>query len=209
MISSEHLAAIEIALAELNPGARLRQASRLEGGMSADLYLLELTSPDGEAFRRVARFPSAYVRTLFANAPRHEEKVLDWVSRAGLPAPRPFGSTDELLLMEWMPGVATARPADPASFLQQMATWLARIHQVPLTPEACETLPEASRKFVSTGEANIALREPEIRAEVAKEGGTPWPSTCLRHVFDMATFGPETCSGSRDNALPSSIGKTP
>jgi aminoglycoside phosphotransferase (APT) family kinase protein len=147
--------------------------------MSAGIFLIEVDegAPDTQI---VARFPSPLMRTLFADAPGHEFRVLKLVWETGLPVPRPLWCNRDLLLLEFLPGAATANPSVPEHFLREMATMLARIHSVRLN--GAEFLPATKRIFVPPQrEPNRDLREQEVIAACTRLVPSERGPEILRH----------------------------
>lgn len=133
------------------PGATFRRASRLAGGVSADVYRLECQA-DGGATRSIV---------LRIHGPNHnghpaalEFGILGAVTRLGICAPRALALDESLglipypfLLLDHLEG-ETAAPADPADQqIVRMAEGLAHIHAAPITnlpalPGRNDPLPE-------------------------------------------------------------------
>jgi aminoglycoside phosphotransferase (APT) family kinase protein len=119
------------------PGARLIQASALSGGVSADVYRLDIEAADGAPRSIVLR----------AHGPHHnghaaalEFEILNAVSDLGLCAPRPLALDESLvhvpypfLLLHHIEG-KTEFPTRPDDMrIVRMAQTLAHIHAVPIT----------------------------------------------------------------------------
>lgn len=167
---------VEAACLAWRPSSPLAALRRLEGGMSADLFLAELE--DGS--QCVARFPSAELAGVVASPAEHELLVLAAARRAGLPAPAPYWAGDGLLLMEFLPGTATANPADPDDFVRQMASALARIHAADASH--FQFLPPTRVGFVpEVGKQREDLREAEVVQALAKCAPQRHPAAGLRH----------------------------
>lgn len=148
--------------------------------MSAKMLGVELKS----GLRAVARWPSAYMHSLYADAAAHEYRTLEAVHRAGLPGPQPFELGDSpdgrFLLMEWLPGTATARTDDVDSYVSQVADALLAIHRS--DPSTFDFLLETRRQSDPNWEGLAAdLREPEVVAALQQLGGPPPAASVLRH----------------------------
>lgn len=152
---------IALALEAWAPGSALRCTKPLGGGMSAQVLGLELV--DGRS--AVLRHPSPFLATLFDDPARYEFEVLAAVHGAGLPTPRPLAVGSGWLLMELLPGTATASTDDPMAYAEAMATMLARIHAVDVHTPSFSMLMETRRTFTPPeGEPTLDLREPEVVA---------------------------------------------
>ncbi len=167
---------------EWAPGCRLTQSRRLQGGISAQMFALNLILADGGKVSVVARFPSPELARYFNDPVQQEFLTLARVSEAGIPAPRPLAVNGELLLMEHLSGTATAAPDDPDGFVDQMAEVIAAIHETDLSSGRFDFLMETRFTFKPPErEPNLDLREPEvIAAAIACAPREPW-TPVLRH----------------------------
>lgn len=138
-------------VAHLFPGAVLESATRLAGGVSADVHRLDLIRADGAAARVVLR---AHGETHSGHPAELEFRLLQALQGAGIPVPEPLlvdvsGEllADPFLIMRFVDG-SSAIPDDvvPAR-ITALADMLARIHGLPLAglpelPERRDPLPE-------------------------------------------------------------------
>ena len=149
---------IDKALADALPGRQVAEIVPMLGGMSAELFRVQMV--DGDLL--TIRFPSAFIGTMFADPTQHEFDVLAAIHHAGLPVPRPLFRTPDLLAMTYLPGVATACPKEPSAFVAEFARTLAAIHRAPTS--GLEFLPTTRRTYEEPAEpANDDLRETEVR----------------------------------------------
>ncbi len=124
---------IAAALASHQPGARLRSVERLKGGVSAEVFSLDLIMADGVERAIVLR---AMGKSGLESA--QEYALLSALHTAGLPIPRPICVDDSCrhidapyLLMDFVGGVAEIPPDLAGARLEIMAEALASIHRLP------------------------------------------------------------------------------
>lgn len=137
--------------ARLFPDASLTAVQRLTGGVSADVYRLDLSSPDGSGKSVVVRIHGAKSYALDA---AREFRLLDALRRAGIPVPEPLSLDDSrsviedpCVVMSFVEGT-TVIPAEEADgYLLRMAEALRSVHgvrrdQLPELPLRTDPLPE-------------------------------------------------------------------
>jgi aminoglycoside phosphotransferase (APT) family kinase protein len=163
------------AIANHLPAARLRAAKRLKGGVSADVFRLDLTMADGVERSIVLR---AMGKSGLESA--QEYALLSALHAAGLPIPHPICADDSrshidapFLLMEFIEGVSEIPPDLAGTRLEVMADALASIHQIstaslPPLPSRLDPWPELPG-FLPQGAEWQALRD-----HVAKPGPGPF-----------------------------------
>lgn len=154
--------------------------------MSAAMFLLDVALPDGASLRVVARFPGEFVRSLFDDPAQHEADVLRAIRASGLPVPEVYslgdGSDGRFLLLEYLPGRATANPEDPDAFVRSIAECLAMIHATGLADGRLDHLPLTRIQYGSSRtEFNADLREPEVLARIVALEGPTHDRLVLRH----------------------------
>ncbi len=172
-------------LFRLMPELEVTKISPLTGGMSSTMLLVEANGSQGpEKF--VARFPSEYVRQIFDDPAAKEAQVLIAARQVGLPVPGVLGLADaedgRFLILEFLPGEATAAPHDVSSFLSQVAVNLARIHQIPFDADRFSFLLGTREGFVAPrGEMNKDLNEPALVEAMLEHGEPERGRNVLRH----------------------------
>ncbi|MBX7131528.1 MAG: phosphotransferase [Fimbriimonadaceae bacterium] len=176
------LAKAEALASEWAPGSRVQQTRRLRGGISAQMFALDLALADGARTTVVARFPNPELVRYFSDPVQQEFLTLSRVTEAGIPAPKPLAANHELLLLEYLSGTSTAAPQDVESFVDQMAEVLATIHDTDLGSGQFDFLLETRFAFRPPGRTpNLDLRESDvIEAAVSRAPRTPWRPV-LRH----------------------------
>ncbi len=139
-------------IAELHfPNAKLSNTERLRGGVSADVYLLELMQPNGGNFQVVLR---CHGHTHSGHDAELEFRLLQSLYKSGLPIAEPLGidtSCDLLehpyLLMEFVDGTSTGEGSSINECIEVMADALAAVHRIatnklPTLPLRIDPLPE-------------------------------------------------------------------
>ncbi len=176
------------------PGARLANATRLTGGVSADVYRLDLVPADGRAFSVVLRIHGATHGGHDADA---EFQLLAALHRAGLPVPEPlFVDASRRHLKHPYLGIAfvdgsTAIADDAVDVrIDTMAETLRRIHRTriegaPDLPLRMDPLPELF-DFLPAGSEWEALRQHLAGLTNTAFTGTPvllhgdfWPENLI------------------------------
>lgn len=132
-------------------GAKLRTMVRLAGGVSADVYRLDLDLSDGGATSLVLRVHGASHSGLSAEV---EYLLLQALHRGGVPVPKPLlvdvsGSVlaDPFLVMSFVDGTSAVPAAQENRHIDVMADVLAEIHALPTAglpalPARNDPLPE-------------------------------------------------------------------
>lgn len=116
------------------PHSKLLQSWQLKGGISAEMTALELQTPAGQTERMIIRRPGDTTLQQNPNAAADEFKLLQITHTLGLATPRPYylGRSGEkpYLVIEYIEGLPEFSPAHSDDFTLQLATHLAKIHQV-------------------------------------------------------------------------------
>lgn len=110
-------------------GARIVHCEPLQGGITAsvDLVVLDHRGRSVElVLKRSTRGQAAEPR----RATEREVEVLELLKTAGVAAPRLVAANDSALLMTRLPGQVWLTPTDRRSWLGQMASTLAQLHEV-------------------------------------------------------------------------------
>ena len=127
--------AIDQAVVELEPGGRLVRMSALTGGVSADVFGLEIATTGGGTRRVVFRRHRAVdFKEHGPTVAAKEYRLLTALHRLGLAVPEPYLHADAgagpYLVMEWVDG-STELPGDELpGALDQMARFLVELHAV-------------------------------------------------------------------------------
>lgn len=127
---------------------RLVRARALEGGVSAEVTALEVMLPDGTAKKWVLRRHGEADRQRDPNVAAHEFRLLERLSSAGLPVPKPYGAdeTGEILptpyvVIEFVEGETILSSASGTDPLLPLATTLADIHRIDYSRQEFAWLP--------------------------------------------------------------------
>lgn len=138
-------------VAEIWPGAALRSARRLTGGVSAQVYALEVVDSAGAVAQMVVREHSPVESHYTAEL---EFNLLKALHRLDLPVPQPilFDATCTLtenpfVIMTAVTGSSVIPAGNAFEYIDEMASQLFRIHQAPIQtlpalPSRLDPLPE-------------------------------------------------------------------
>jgi aminoglycoside phosphotransferase (APT) family kinase protein len=129
--------AIEHAVDELEPGGRLVRSSQLTGGVSADVFGLDIATARGDSRRVVyRRHRSPDFKQQAGTVTAKEYGVLAALHREGVAVPEPYllGDTETnggaFMLIEWIDGSTDVRTADVTRALDEMARFLVDLHSL-------------------------------------------------------------------------------
>jgi aminoglycoside phosphotransferase (APT) family kinase protein len=178
-MSSSSLAS-EAALQHLGGGEVIR-IWPLEGGMSCKMLGVEARDPQGRLYRMVARFPSPFTRSLMTDPAGTEFQVLEMVRRGGIKAPVPIWVSQDLLLMEFLPGKATARAANPVDYAMRMADALAGIHRLDASEFGFLISTKTEWSPPAVPEAEDGIPWGEIVSALSNLPQPPWGRVVVRH----------------------------
>ena len=120
------------------PDGVLRRHSRLSGGVCAAIHALEVERPGGREERVVVRRPGAVGDAgVTAEEVEREFELLRALRASGLPVPEPHlvDCSGEILatpylVVDYVAGTTEVRPEGLADALEQMASFLARLHRL-------------------------------------------------------------------------------
>lgn len=166
------------------PGAKLIEHKKLEGGVSAQVFALELALPDAGSQKVVVRQYGEVDLRADANIATHEFELLRLLKDQDLPTPKPFyvDESGEILpspylVVEFIDGKTVDEPANTLEFVGQMADVLTKIHQVEASFEL-SFLPNQQQAFteklaMKPTQPDESLSESRIRDELL----THWPPT--------------------------------
>jgi aminoglycoside phosphotransferase (APT) family kinase protein len=166
----------------LAPQSTLLRAWPLQGGISAQMTALEMQEPDGRTYKWIVRQPGAGALKKDPRAAAHEFELLQTMQTLGLATPAPVHLDQSgaifptpYLVIEYVEGELDFNPTNLADFTQQLATHLARIHQVDGAHPGLSFLPDATVECTEMLGAqpttvDASLDEERIRAVLAA-----WP----------------------------------
>jgi aminoglycoside phosphotransferase (APT) family kinase protein len=170
-------------VAKVYPGAQLKDFSKLEGGVSAQVFALEVMLARDETKKLVLRQYGEANLLADPHVATHEHKLLSVLYAKGLPVPYSY-YTDEscqilpspYLVVEFLEGQTVEEPPDMPGFVRQMAGALARIHAVdtaklPFLPNQQENF--TKKLATKPDRPDESLSESRIRGTLAKH----WPPT--------------------------------
>ncbi len=185
----------------LFPKAKLTARQRLTGGVSADVYRLDVQLADGDTRQLVLR---AHGATHAGHAAELEYQLMDALYRGGVPVPEPLlvdtsGSllADPYLIMTFIEGETALPEPQQDHYVDKMAQALAKIHalpthDLPALPERNDTLPEVF-DYLPEGSEWAALRAHlETLTDTAYRGaprllhGDFWPENLLWQGGEIA-----------------------
>lgn len=177
-------AALQLLLAQIDPGLRLVASRTLAGGVSAQVTVVEAELPDGRAERLVVhQYGTANLRS-DPLAATHEHRLLTLLHAAGLPVPLPRHSDESrrilpapYLVTEFADGEAVTDAAKLTwpleSLTGQLAAVLAMLHGAGFTLADAPHLADlrgiaTDRMETSAAEPDAALNEAGVRAGLAR-----------------------------------------
>jgi aminoglycoside phosphotransferase (APT) family kinase protein len=177
MTTGDEQAFLEL-VQRIQPGATLRRAWHLTGGVSAQITALEVDLPDGQAVKLIVRRHGAVDRAANPRVARDEFRLLEIVRTHGIVAPKPVFLDEScdlfaepLLVLEFVEGDTASAPLDPVQYVSRIAAELARIHSVADSP-LLSFLPRQGRGFgTRPDELDDSMHEGRIRDALE----TAWP----------------------------------
>ncbi len=182
------------------PGGRLTGIQRFTGGVSADVFCLDLLTPKAGPARYVLRVHGA---THGGHDAALEHELLGALRDAGSKVPTPLGYgtgggclPDPYLVIEYIEGKSAIPPDQSRVYIERMATELAGIHALaidtlPALPVRIDPRPEVF-EFLPPGEEWGPLTDTfEALPETAWQGeqvllhGDFWPENLLWRDGDI------------------------
>ncbi|HEY7127717.1 MAG TPA: phosphotransferase [Ktedonobacterales bacterium] len=138
---------------KMDPRSKLLRAWELKGGVSAQVTALEIERPDGQIQKLLVRRHGALDLQHNPHIAADEIKLLRLVHSAGLAVPTPqyLDESCEIfptpyIVIEYIEGGTEFAPADLADYLLQLATHLARIHQIACSRFDLSFLPQQEHR---------------------------------------------------------------
>jgi aminoglycoside phosphotransferase (APT) family kinase protein len=127
--------AIAAAVADLEPGGELVGVRALRGGVSADVFGVEIATADGRRRRVVwRRHRHAEVKQHLPTVAAKEYQLLVALHGAGFAVPEPYlyvetgAGTEPYLVMDWIDGSTELGTSELDAALDQMAEFLVELH---------------------------------------------------------------------------------
>jgi aminoglycoside phosphotransferase (APT) family kinase protein len=165
----------------IDPQATLLRAWSLSGGLSAQMTALEIAPTPTTTRKVIVRRAGERSARLNPQAMEDEFAILQVVQHAGVKAPRPLllDCSSALLpepymVLDYIEGEPEYAPADVMHAVAQMATQLARIHQVrpqAIPHAALSSLPRGAERMQARlqqqGALDESMQEGAIRAALA------------------------------------------
>lgn len=176
------MAAVEEQLSNLvrriDPGYKLLRAWRLEGGVSAQMTALEVALPGEETRRLVLRRHGEVDLGQNPHVAADEFRLLQILRSLGFAVPAPYllDLSGEVfaapyVVIEYVQGQTDFAPADLPAYLLQLATYLARLHQIDLQAVDLSFLSHQEEDLgKAPRELDHALDEGRIRDTLASIG---------------------------------------
>ena len=168
---------------KFDPQSKLLRVCKLNGGVSAQVTMLETLQPGGQTKKMIIRQHGARDLERNPQIAADEFGLLQLVHSVGLPVPEPYhlDQSGEIfstpyLVLEYIDGKTEFAPADLPDLLLQFATHLARIHNVDGTMYDLSFLPKLETRGAELLRARPArvdesLDEGRIRDALA----SVWP----------------------------------
>jgi len=136
---------VDIAL-RIDPHAELVHTRPLKGGVSAQMTVLEMRSPDGPGTRKILR------RLPRPDAAATEFRLLQALrgTDAMAPVPHSLDPSGDYLVLEFVEADPVFAPANVRGFVGQMADRLAKIHRIDPSKLDLPVLPDLATRLVET-----------------------------------------------------------
>lgn len=190
-------------VADLFPGAELTAKTRLHGGVSADVYRLELKQPDG---RRTSVVLRAHGAKHSGHAAELEFQLLQALHRHGVPVPEPLhvdvsgrALAEAFLVMAFVDGSSVIPAGQEDAYIDRMAALLAEIHAVPVAtlpklparnnplPEVLDYLPDGA-EWADLRAHLRSLSDTQYEGAPKLLHGDFWPENLLWRDGDIAAI---------------------
>lgn len=162
---------------------RLMRAWPLTGGVSAQIFALEITHPDGQAQKMIVRLHGEVDRTQNPQVATAEFKLMQRLKSAGLAVPTPYYLDTSCkifpipyLVIEYVDGATDFAPENLPDYLRQFATHLAQIHRLPAAD--FDFLPHQSDIYANTFKMRPAKLDESIgEGQIRDVLESVWPLT--------------------------------
>lgn len=137
-----------------DPQSKLLRTWRLEGGVSAQVTVLEIEQSDSQTKKMIVRQHGEVDRQHNPQIAADEFKLLRLLHNAGLTAPRPYylDQSGEIfstpyIVIEYIEGKTEFAPVDLSDFILQFAWHLSRIHQIDSLQQDLSFLPMQEQSY--------------------------------------------------------------
>jgi aminoglycoside phosphotransferase (APT) family kinase protein len=178
---------------KLIPTGVLMRVWPLTGGVSAEVYGLEIEHGDGHLVKYIFRRHGDIDLAQNPQVARHEYQLLQFLKAAGLSVATPYllDTSGEIfptpyLITEYLEGQTEFAPPDVESTLRQMAHLLACIHRVENAQDTLAFLPRQNRLVGKAPSVlDETLNEGSIRQVLETHAAkfTPNPPTLIHRDF--------------------------
>jgi len=154
MMESEENKKFEQVAQKIEPQSKLLRAWELKGGISARVTALEVERPGGQKRKMVVRQHGAVDLAHNPQIAADEFRLLQLLHSVGLPAPTPYylDQSGEIfstpyIVLEYIEGKTEFAAAHIPDLILQLATHLARIHQVDYSRLDMSFLPQQAQSY--------------------------------------------------------------
>jgi aminoglycoside phosphotransferase (APT) family kinase protein/8-oxo-dGTP pyrophosphatase MutT (NUDIX family) len=171
---------------KIYPGATLNSHGKLEGGISAQVFVIEVTMPDGQSKKLVVRQYGNANLQADPKAATHEFTLLHYLKTKNLPVPEPLYADESCTILpspyvvvEFIDGKTIEEPRDAIDFVHQMADTLAEIHKIDIAATELPSFLHNQQQVFTTKlssqppQLDKSLSEDRIRGALAEH----WPPT--------------------------------
>ncbi len=170
---------------KIDPHSQLLHASKLEGGVSAQVTLLEILRPDGQMQKMIVRQHGAGNLKHNPQIAADEFKLLQLLHSVGLAVPMPYYLDQSgaifpvpYIVMEYIEGKPELAPSHVADLIPPFTTYLSRIHHVDCSKLGVSFLPQAEKRcgeMVRERPAKVDASFSEGSIRAALEAAWPLP----------------------------------
>jgi aminoglycoside phosphotransferase (APT) family kinase protein len=183
-MTTEKVNAFKQVVQKVFPEAKLVDVRKLEGGVSAQITLLEVEQSDGGRQKLIVR---EYGRANLEHDPHsalHEDSLLKTLRTNGLPVPVPLHVDESCLILptpyiiiSFIEAETVGEPLDVTDFVRQMARILAKIHTVTLSSDI-DFLQDQTVAFTSKLREVPATLDESLSEALIRDALTKvWPPT--------------------------------
>jgi aminoglycoside phosphotransferase (APT) family kinase protein len=154
MTASNKDQAFEQLAQKIAPQSRLTRVWQLEGGVSAQVTVIEIERPDGQSQKLLVRRHGAADLKRNPNIAADEFKLLQMLQSAGLATPMPYylDQSGEIfatpyIVIEYIEGKPEFAPSNLTDFIHQLGAHLSTIHSIDCTNLDLSFLPKQQEVF--------------------------------------------------------------